>query len=68
MGTLYRNDKACKDFIRAIADVERDDLAAAIKDAQFFVVMGHGSIDVSVIEQEGVFVRYRYPYDKYRYY
>ena len=58
MGDLYMTDKACKDFVHAIADVEREDLASEIKSARFFVVMGDGSTDISVTEQEGVFVRY----------
>ena len=53
MGNLYITDKACKDFVHAIADVEREDLASEIRTARFFVVMGDGSTDISVTEQEG---------------
>lgn len=58
LGTQYQYDKSCREFISAIACVEKDRIRSGIKEARFMAVMGDGSTDISITEQEGVFVRY----------
>ena len=58
MGTQYRSDKSCKEFVMAIADREKENTIQSIKTSRFMAVMGDGSTDVSVTEQEGVYLRY----------
>ncbi|KAL3060907.1 hypothetical protein OYC64_009173 [Pagothenia borchgrevinki] len=58
MQTQYRNDKGCKAFVQAIAEVEKDRVSEDLKTSRFFALMGDGSTDISVTEQENVYVRY----------
>nr|XP_033965204.1 zinc finger protein 862-like isoform X2 [Pseudochaenichthys georgianus] len=58
MPTQYRNDKGCKAFVQAIAEVEKDRVSEDLKASRFFALMGDGSTDISVTEQENVYVRY----------
>jgi hypothetical protein len=56
VGRNYRSDKQCRNFIAAIATVERQKLANQINDAKFVSVMSDGSMDVSAIENEIVYL------------
>lgn len=58
LGSQYRHDKACRNFVQSIASVEKRRIVEDVKSARFIAVMGDGSTDISVTEQEGVFVRY----------
>ncbi|XP_015763634.1 PREDICTED: zinc finger protein 862-like [Acropora digitifera] len=58
VGKHYRNAAACKTFIGAIADSERNETRNDIHNSNFFSVLSDGSTDSGVIEQESVFVRY----------
>ena len=55
---MYRHDKGCRDFVESIACVEKDRIKQGVKATKFFAVMGDGSTDTSITEQEGVFIRY----------
>lgn len=58
LGPNYRNPKACKTFVSAIADTERNEIRNELQGARFFSVLADGSTDSGIIEQESVFVRY----------
>ena len=58
VGDTYRNDKSCREFISAIADVERENIEMKLKEASFISVLSDGSTDVSVIENEIVYVHF----------
>ncbi|KAI4792362.1 hypothetical protein KUCAC02_033429 [Chaenocephalus aceratus] len=45
-------------FPWAIAEVEKDRVSEDLKASRFFALMGNGSTDISVTEQENVYVRY----------
>jgi len=57
LGKTYRNRISAKEFTRAIAEVEFRQMAQETKDANFVCVLGDGSQDSSVTEQEMWFVR-----------
>ena len=57
VGSTYRNDKQCKNFIQCIARVERKKIEEEIRMANFISVLSDGSTDVSVTENEIVYVR-----------
>ena len=46
LGNMYRNDKACKSFVKNIAEVEEQNLVEELKCAQFFCVLADGSTSV----------------------
>ena len=50
LGQTYRNEKACKEFIHSIANMEKDNVMAEMKDVKFITVVSYGSTDVSVSE------------------
>ena len=52
LGETYRNEKACKEFIHSIANMEKDKVTAEMKDVKFITVVSDGSTDVSVSENE----------------
>lgn len=58
VGNTYRNDKACKQFVRAIAEVERRHLAQHLESAHFLALISDGTTDASITEAEIVYVRY----------
>ena len=58
VGETYLNDTACKDFVTAICDVERQKLAETINAARFITILSDGSTDVSVYENEIIYVRF----------
>jgi len=57
LGQSYRNDHGCKEFCKHISQVMKDEQAAIIKNARFLSVLADGSTDLSVIEEEIVYVR-----------
>ena len=57
LGETYRNEKACKEFIHSIANMEKDKVTAEMKDVKFITVVSDGSTDVSVSENEIVYLR-----------
>lgn len=57
LGRTYRNINSAKVFIQSIADVEFQKIANQIKDTKFLSVIGDGSTDSAVKEQEMWFIR-----------
>ena len=57
IGPTYRNDKSCKEFIVAMAEVERSKIEKAVREAPFVCIMSDGSTDVSTIENEMVYIQ-----------
>ena len=57
VGTAYRNDKRCKDFVKAIAINERNITFSLVEKAQFLSMVSDGSTDSSYKEAEICFVR-----------
>lgn len=57
LGRTYRNINSAKVFIQCIADVEFQKIANQIKKTKFLSVIGDGSTDSAVKEQEMWFVR-----------
>ena len=57
IGQTYRNVASAKMFINAIAEVEFNKVTAVIKEGQFMCLIGDGSCDASVKEQEMWFLR-----------
>ena len=58
LGAQYRNDKKCKDFVSNIAEADRRRVEEEVRGSRFLCIMGDGSTDFSVTEQENVYVRY----------
>lgn len=58
LGQTYRNDHGFKEFYKHISQVMKDEQAAIIKKTQFLSVLSNGSTDLSVIEEEIVYVRW----------
>ncbi|XP_070560509.1 zinc finger protein 862-like isoform X1 [Ptychodera flava] len=58
VGNTYRNDKQCKQFIEAIAAVEKRGQEADLMDAKFISLLSDGSVDVATIENEVVYGRF----------
>lgn len=54
----YRNVNSCKEFLVSIAAVERKKIEQQLKDAKFCTMMSDGSTDVSVIENEIVYIHF----------
>ena len=57
MGETYRNVMSAKNFVTAIAHVEFRKIAQIVDEAKFLCVIGDGSTDTSIREQEMWFVR-----------
>ncbi len=55
--TQYRNDLKCKEFIHNIAEADRRRVEQKVMNTRFLCIMGDGSTDVSITEQENVYVR-----------
>lgn len=55
LGPNYRNPKACKTFVSAIADTEWNEIRNELQGTRFFSVLADGSTDSEIIEQESVF-------------
>ena len=58
IGNTYRSDKACREFIKAIAATERKKIEGFFDKAKFMTLLSDGSTDVSVKENEIVFARF----------
>ncbi|XP_006823478.1 E3 SUMO-protein ligase KIAA1586-like [Saccoglossus kowalevskii] len=58
IGDNYQNDKSASAFLTHIAAVIKKNNIHEIQDAAFLSVLADGSADVSIIEQENIFVRY----------
>ena len=56
-GERYHNEKAAREFVMAIAQVERSTLVNRINDSQFVAILCDGSTDISVQENEIIYVR-----------
>ena len=61
IGTQYRNDKKCKEFVSSMASVERERISDEVHNARIMCVFANGSTDKSITEQETVYVRYVEP-------
>ena len=57
LGQTYHNDKACKNFIRAIAEQINCDLSQKLTSARFISIMADGATDVGTREVLDVYVR-----------
>ena len=57
LGETYWSEKACKEFIHSIANMEKDKVTAEMKDVKFITVVSDGSTDVSVSENEIVYLQ-----------
>ncbi|XP_072030697.1 zinc finger protein 862-like [Amphiura filiformis] len=57
IGPEYKSDKTAATFAHHIAEVEREKVTAQVNDADFACLIMDGSTDVSVVEQEMVYVR-----------
>lgn len=60
LGQTYLNNTYCKEFMVAISEVERFKIEKMLADARFCTLMSDGSTDVSVIENEVVYVHFAY--------
>ncbi|XP_052075818.1 zinc finger protein 862-like isoform X1 [Mytilus californianus] len=58
LGDTYRNTKSCKEFLVAISEIERGKIEEKIELAKFYTLMSDGSTDVSVIENEIVYIHF----------
>ena len=58
IGETYTNDKSCRDIVHAIAETERQKIIAHAEDAKFISVMSDGSSDVSVTENEIIYIHF----------
>ena len=57
LGTAYRNDKRCKDFVKAIAISERNITLSLVEKVHFLSMVSDGSPDSSHSEAEICYVR-----------
>ena len=57
VGDTYGTDKKAREFTKAIAQIEREKIIDHIASSKFSAVLVDGSSDVSVIENEIVYVR-----------
>ena len=59
LGKTYRNDKACRNFVHSISQVQRNVFRKEISaDVNYLALMSDGSIDSSVTENEIVYIIY----------
>ena len=57
-GTNYLNDKGCKMFLTSSSEVLREDVSKELENVRFISILGDGSTDKGIIEQELVYVRF----------
>ena len=57
IGETYRTNKKCKEFVEAIAEIERQALENAIKDSVAISVICDEATDAAVMEQLIIYVR-----------
>ena len=58
VGTSYRTDRKCQEFVHAIAEQERMNLSNQLETAPFVSLMSDGSQCVAAIENEIVYLRF----------
>ena len=58
MGSMYQHDKAFCDFVRSVAEVDRESSATKVSESRFLCILADGSTDSSQTEQEAIFLRY----------
>ena len=58
LGSTYKNSHSAKEFLVAIAEVERDVIESKLAQANFITLMSDGSTDISVSENEIVYVHF----------
>ena len=56
LGSQYRNEKMCQQFVDKIAAAEQEQCVKEINNARFLCIMADGSTDKSITEQETVYV------------
>lgn len=56
----YRNVNSCKEFFVSIAALERNKTEQLLKDVKLCTIMSDGSTDVSVIENEIVYIHFAF--------
>nr|XP_006818603.1 PREDICTED: zinc finger protein 862-like [Saccoglossus kowalevskii] len=64
LGENYVNSHGCTEFMEHIASTLRKDISKEIETVNFISVLGDGSTDKSIIEQEIIYVRYVGPRTK----
>lgn len=55
--STYRNEKACREFIRNIAQVTSDETKDLLSQSSYFSLSMDGSTDCGTVEQETLYVR-----------
>lgn len=58
VGTAYQNKKGCTRFLSCLADTVRDETQEKLRDVRFFSLTCDGSMDVSGMEQESLYIRF----------
>ena len=58
IGALYRNDKACAEFVDYLGEDLNEKLAKDLTNANFYSVLSDGSTDCAVREEECTFALY----------
>ncbi len=58
IGTSYRNSNSAKEFLLAISEVERQKIECLLTKAKYATIMSDGSTDVSVVENEIVYIHF----------
>ena len=58
LNAAYNNAPACKDFLSSIAATIKAEINSEVVESNFISVIADGSTDKSIIEQEGVYIRY----------
>ena len=58
LGKQYDNAPACKEFITSIAASLNKTIKTDVSESRFISIIADGSTDKSIIEQEGVYVRF----------
>lgn len=58
LGSTYKNHKSCKEFMVSIAEVERYKIEEKLAEVKFCTIMSDGSTDVSVSENEIVYIHF----------
>lgn len=61
LGTDHRGRDACTNFVKSISSLLLNDVANHLKTVRFFSIMSDSSTDSSVIDQEGILLRYIHP-------
>ena len=57
IGQTYRSDVKCREFVDAIAEVERKQLETAVQQSKFLAIMCDEATDAAVMEQLIIYIR-----------